>query len=57
MEFLLADNSFKAVVVLPKPKPLPSVSVTLPCVSFNAKMSKETCLLVGALLEELDELL
>ena len=36
MEFLSLDNDFNAVVVLAMPKPLPDVSVTLPCVSLKA---------------------
>lgn len=41
-------------MVLLKPKPLPCVSMTLPCVSLKAKISKDT--LVGLWLDDvLDE--
>ena len=60
MEFLFAVNSFKRVDVLAIPKPLPDVSLTLPCVSLNAKISKVTpsglSLIEDVLDVELDEL-
>lgn len=65
--FLFSDNALIAVAVLERPKPAPSVSTTLPCVSLNAKISKETIglvtwldellLLDDGLLDELEELL
>ena len=60
MEFLFAVSSFKRVDVLAIPKPLPDVSLTLPCVSLNAKISKVTpsglSLIEDVLDVELDEL-
>ena len=48
------EISFSNVVVFVRPRPLPCVSTTLPCVSLKAKISKDT--LVGLWLEdELDE--
>ena len=42
IEFLSAVSSFRRVDVLAMPKPLSCVSLTLPCVSLNANMSKVT---------------
>ena len=54
MEFSL-EISFNKVVVFAKLMPLPSVSMTLPCVSLKAKISKETVLGASELEEELDD--
>lgn len=54
IEFSL-EISFNKVVVFAKLMPLPSVSMTLPCVSLKAKISKETVLGASELEEELDD--
>ncbi len=54
MEFSF-ESSFNRVEVLAKLMPLPSVSMTLPCVSLKAKISKDTTCGACELEEELDD--